>query len=223
MENDGTPNLSNIVITYNHLRNVPLVEIGDTVQVGERLGITGGDWDNDHLHLEVYIAQGFGSNSSYLRINPFLLYSRELFAQHNLLFVPEQRRIRPYYPTQWTRNLFTEDNSIGELDRRSDREQLAQNGSVICQSICLGIVRGDLGRFTLGGEFASNGGNQNFWRAQVNSQPRMIEWTNSMLETSTLITYLNSVFGSTPFSYPNCTSENGEITCPDDDLAEGLP
>ena len=101
---DGLPNLSNIVVTYNHfLTGVTTIQcnlvsnyttctgsytypqIGEVVYSGTPLGQTGGDPDFDHLHLSVFFARGFAretlkENAFYL--NPIILYTDTVVNQH---------------------------------------------------------------------------------------------------------------------------------------------
>lgn len=111
VDGDGRPDLSNLVVTFNHLRGdvnpaaptwdidcsllnvdgcqntytVPVV--GDVVRVGTPLGQTGAD-SFDHLHLSVFFARGFAKpynnneNNAYY-ISPILMYSNPIYTLHN--------------------------------------------------------------------------------------------------------------------------------------------
>jgi len=63
-DGDGQPNLSNIVVVYDHTEQAILVNLYQVVRVGDAIGRTGpSEGDNyDHLHLEVYLARGYYRN-----------------------------------------------------------------------------------------------------------------------------------------------------------------
>ena len=143
-DHDGHRNLSNIVVTYNHIIDLPsgyFPQSGDMVREGDLLaqtthyyscspescersnngttctlnpnsGLQGTcdvdengrvrDWKQDnHLHLEVFIARGFrdgirlgeGDGKDAIRINPLLMFEITLADFHL-----DPSRIGPYYP-----------------------------------------------------------------------------------------------------------------------------
>jgi hypothetical protein len=220
-EGDGTPNLSNVIIVYNHLLIEPMVNLGDIVTIGQRLGITGGDSQYDHLHLEIYLARGFLSSGLYININPLLMYTTDLISSHTSN--QTGHRFRRYYPVTWSRN--PADEEIPGLDW----ERINESGALVCRSVCMGILRGDLGLFSQLADDPREGGFQNFWRTQDVVQTG-IEWPPSLFVADKLITQLNDEYligtendAPDPFEYPNCISNQGVLTCPNTDLTQPVP
>jgi hypothetical protein len=110
-DGDGNPDLSNIVVTYNHLlgnTNPALLNyidcslltgttvtctgqyevprINDVVTVNTPLGQTQVAFDFDHLHLSVFFARGFSRNTNNtgiaFNLNPMLMYSQSIHDLH---------------------------------------------------------------------------------------------------------------------------------------------
>jgi hypothetical protein len=201
-DSDGYPNLSNIVVTYNHLGgnvnpqepnyvdcdliNMPncgsryeLPRIGDVVRIGDPLGQTGGDPSFDHLHLEVWFARGYlrpssGPDNS-LDINPILMFSTSLLAQHNFQF---------YFPNPLPKNPITDS---------------------------LGIADNELSKWSVGAFNIASATSYSFYAAQIPANSG-IEWPFDMaplvpvnqLNYTELMEYLPQLFATYPYQPVNC-------------------
>jgi hypothetical protein len=216
-EGDGTPNLSNIVVVYNHLLFQPDVALDEIVNIGDRLGVTGGDELYDHLHLEMFLARAYLMDPSdpnngfteYVRINPFMMYSSQLLAEHNQ---HPDRRIRAFYPIQWSRNFQTEPDPNFDLE----------SPGVCNVTYCVGIYRGDLNIFTEGGQLPQWSAQDNFWREQ-DKDIVGVEWPGHMFTNQDFVPYLLNEYSADPFEYPNCIVNAEITTCPSTDLYNRLP
>ena len=92
-DGDGEPNLSNIIVTYNHLIQSSTANLdylgnqilgnnripeGTVVRRGQVLGTTGDHPNYDHLHFEVYLARDYLEGYYAININPSLMFSKTL-------------------------------------------------------------------------------------------------------------------------------------------------
>jgi hypothetical protein len=190
-EGNGIPNLSNIILTYNHLTIVCTqvdssnncidnLEIGEVVTVGQRLGKTG-ETDVDHLHLEAFLATGFCNNSA-IRLNPLLLYTRVVAEQHT------QPPLGPYFPIL----------SYNDRSRSFDPNPY-------------GIAVGDLERWSQSGDVVGPQGI--FWDIQNSATPGP-EWTSRMIADGSLLDYLsNNGYPTTGPNYITPDHTSVSLTC----------
>lgn|GEM_PF-3198495 len=210
---DGLPNLSNIVVTYNHLLwgnigqpppheidctlitnyigcngQYSLPKIGDVVLAGTPLGQTGGDPTYDHLHLSVFLARGFARanlNENAFHLNPILLLRTDIAAQHYF---------QTFFPVD-----------------PSDARRIVTDP--------LGVERDELNRWS-GGGFSSipngNVDNNSFWSVQLTTPPGPdhVEWpldhyplvpSNDRNMVTDIVEFLSQRYTSNPYTPPNCT------------------
>ncbi len=78
-DGDGKPNLSNLILSYNHVATKS-VSVGACVSTGTVLG-TAGTGTDPHLHLEMFLYEGFTGNDA-LRLNPLLMFDKATVAAH---------------------------------------------------------------------------------------------------------------------------------------------
>jgi hypothetical protein len=209
IDGNGSPNLSNIAVTYNHLggnvnpnlsnyldcsilptgvcgqnmTEYELPRIGDVVLTGTPLGQTGGDPDFDHLHLEVWFARGYlrpnSGADNSLNLNPFLMYSTTTFEQHKLQF---------YFPR--------------ELPGRPIKSSL-------------GVVEGELTNWSQGTFNIASAVQYSFFATQTTDTPG-VEWPYDMaplsfgaqLSFTELMEYLPELYSTYPYQDVNCTVSN---------------
>jgi hypothetical protein len=217
-DGDGLPNLSNIVVTYNHLlwgtvgqppphkiscdlisnfticeEDYDLPKIGDVVVAGEPIGQTGGGGAEyfDHLHLSVFFAKGFARanlNENAFYLNPMLMYTENISKQHFF---------QPYFPS-----------------KESDE--------------VLGILVGEITRWSAGGFNSIPNGkveSNNFWEVQEASTPgpSHVEWpydnyplvpANSPNSITDISEFLVTRYSQFPYQTVNCNLSLDEIRTP---------
>ncbi len=93
-DGDGKPNLSNLILSYNHVATKS-VSVGACVSTGTVLG-TAGTGTDPHLHLEMFLDdKGTFSGQSALRLNPLLMFRKAVAdTQSNLFgaYFPDPKR-----------------------------------------------------------------------------------------------------------------------------------
>ncbi len=86
-DGDGKPNLSNLILSYNHVATKS-VSVGACVSTGTVLG-TAGTGKDPHLHLEMFLDdKGTFSGQSALRLNPLLMFRKAMVDTHSSKFGP---------------------------------------------------------------------------------------------------------------------------------------
>ncbi|MCK6581401.1 MAG: hypothetical protein L6Q98_25195, partial [Anaerolineae bacterium] len=207
------PNLSNIVVTYNHLLSgaqyVQLPALGSIVHAGDAIGQTGGD-SFDHLHLSVHFARGFNRESlgepgdkNTFYLNPMLMYSAETAALHNF---------QDYFPT------------------------VIQDGQTSTATFSRGIHANDLSSWSVGGfnswpwgdtrraYYGGTHSENSFWLVQnpVPDGPNQVEWSHDaypsvpaadLLTVTELPEYLRQSYAPSPFQSVNCRIDVTPIRC----------
>lgn len=229
VDGDGRPNLSNIVITYNHLLESPdlvnaqssvpnldylgnllywsstRIPEGTVVRKGDVVGFTGDHPTYDHLHLEVYLAHMYLDGSAAVRVNPLLMISRAMIEQ-----MGAEQILDVYWPET------VPSNSQKYIDYGID-------------------VADGLGEFSEGGHIAGPADSGNFWNNQDNQTdgvewPFMLlpltsssRWTSPSGEWVPYLLSLSPYSTGTPYPYPNCDvpaerSAHLVLTCERTDL-----
>jgi hypothetical protein len=210
-DGDGNPNLSNIVVVYNHLLDpleisctyltecqtgqteYPVAILGDIVYVGTPLGQTRIVSGFDHLHLEVYFARGYQrpGGAGIFNLNPLLMYTEQVANLHN------------FY------NYFPRSGIIGPALVGSNNE------------LRLGIQDGQLSAWTLGAFNLARGTEPDFWAVQTYEPDGEIEWSygmypilpgNHSASITTLDEALSIQYAAFPFVSPNCPIQERRIT-----------
>lgn len=213
-DNNGIPNLSNLVIVYNHLEGTkpagelcggnpvgtPCVNLFQIVREDAPLGITdvapGSNYD--HLHLEVFLMRGYYRN--YVRDDPAimlnpLLVLRDQEAQVISVWIDTNYRFHPYV--------------------------FGGNGAVHPQPTALGILAGQLNKWSTGGNNAGAMAtvqptptpSGNFWAVQTLLPYGNVDWPVSMyvtdqndqpLASKNVVDMVFSRFVNDPYRAPNC-------------------
>ncbi|MCA0458826.1 MAG: M23 family metallopeptidase [Chloroflexi bacterium] len=141
-DSDSWRNMSNIVLTYNHLSSRS-VSVGQVIFANQILGQTGAvNVTPDHLHLEAFINDAGGGTgwrgNNGIRINPLLLYRKDISD------FQVYRTLKPYYPIlfswngQFDPNVY--DILAGELDRWSNEGDIIGNGNIFWQAQLTGVL-----------------------------------------------------------------------------------
>jgi dipeptidyl aminopeptidase/acylaminoacyl peptidase/murein DD-endopeptidase MepM/ murein hydrolase activator NlpD len=218
VDNDNNRNLSNIIVTYNHLvsRNYlphdPVANGNNYVIVtqGTVLGTLGRieELTYPHLHLEVFIADApynFGSNDA-VRINPLLLYQRDIFIQHFTW-------LQSYYPfngpISWEDSRRYQDS----LPEACASDDVFENAGQLCGNSPRIFGINGSGAFSLNPTFIEAdtvGGSGSFWSAQNSAAPG-VELPSHLygygVNGQRLHTYLESLIpASTTYDGPECVN-----------------
>ena len=208
-DGDGNPNLSNIVVTYNHLGRCTGWELdannnlicpqdnkvntrfpeyhvdpygtGVVVRKGQFLGTTGRH-PYDHLHLEVYLATGYESANNAVVLNPLLMYSQGLITLHN----QQDHLFRAYYPVKL------------DWSNRDSQEHVKEGPPG--NEVIYGIFIGDLNLWSQGGNHNRGTGNDSeiIWNIQISTPTTVVEWYSDLYPINlggvTNDTYSNDLF-----------------------------
>jgi hypothetical protein len=211
-DNDSIPNLSNIVVVYNHLDGVGIdancpegicVTMYSIVHKGdEPLGVTGAtSWnDYDHLHLEIFLARGYYRNSrgdTSVILNPLLLF-RDQEANTISQWIDDNYN---YHPVEYL-----------------------SGGATLSPTEALGILDGQLDKWSTGGNDANHMAAQptptpsgNFWNVQTPVPEGSVEWPTTMFALDQndqpqaphwLVDFVFSLFVNDPYIAPNCDTAN---------------
>ncbi len=175
-DGDGLLNLSNVVVTYNHLATRLYNPPGDndtTLQVllaGTHIGTIDARLpvDRHHLHLEVFIngqkeqspLHSFRDGIGSIRINPILMFERTLakLIQSRTIMGAQPASNIPYYPMVY--------NSVQGKYINNENEPNTR--------VTYGIDEGEIQAATVHGQLSFTTRNS-FWQAQVNTQDGL-EW-----------------------------------------------
>jgi len=190
-DGDGNRNLSNIIVTYNHLASRDYTPPTDNdftiVTAGWKIGtidasLAGGI---NHLHLEVFIRgrdgrsvpYGFHNNGA-IRINPLFMFTRQMaepILQKFEMPNPGDPLIYPIYPYYPYHN----------AAQRSDAKPDYLEGKIYVY----GIIEGDLDGTVAQGDFSTT--DHTFWHVQTPTPISTIEWPTGGLP----VTQHPSMFG----------------------------
>jgi murein DD-endopeptidase MepM/ murein hydrolase activator NlpD len=187
-DRDGNINLSNIVITYNHLyarfseyraSNInPFVFVSKGTIIGQTNNTL--PPEINHLHLEVFIRGQNGQSSlpygyfdgiGAIRINPLLMFERSLAEQHLGLLGDDSSF--PYYPYYVNLSGIRVDLNLESRFR----------------NVGLGI--NDLSATTLESDLSIT--SSSFWSIQTPTPPGIIEWPTNVIGQQPITTLLSSV------------------------------
>jgi hypothetical protein len=174
LDQDTYWNLSNVLVTYNHLYErdyaPPAVATLQVVTAGTKLGTVNQflSGDRNHLHLEVFVRgvdfqsprYGFRDGVGAIRINPMYMFTTQLANQILPKFTLTSSKpypTHPYYP-YYTQGQNPETKPI----------LLEGNGYTY------GLAEGDIDATVAQGEFAVTG--KTFWKAQTPVPVSTIEW-----------------------------------------------
>ena len=112
-DNNGWVNLSNVVISYNHIDLSQGVQTNSyqVVRAGQKLGETTmyDKPDNIHLHLEAFLAKNFRDKSQRIVLNPLMTYSADLVAEHKNFLAYTEDNIWTLQGMRWAAGYYWTD------------------------------------------------------------------------------------------------------------------
>lgn len=206
-DNNGNPNLSDIVVIYNHLEGpqatgTVLVEMYQIVYAGDALGKTGTTPTNsyDHLHLEVFLMRGYYRDNNMgdpgIMVNPLFIFgNQEAGVFENWIDANYN-----YHPIEY---------GTGGIPFPTDNPNH------------LGIAISQLNKWSTGANNADTMAkfnntptpSGNFWTAQIPSPFATVEWPVSMIVRTKnqhptaqkeIVAYVFSLFINDPYHAPDC-------------------
>lgn len=189
-DNNGEINLSNTVITYNHMSSrfveyqLPDGNSFIFVSEGTVLGQTNSTLPPgiNHLHLEVFIRgedvqipllYGYRDGIGSIRINPLLMFERMLAEEHISLLGDNSPF--PYYP------FYQDISTLRPVDLRIDPRYIRISN--------LGLDVDDLDAMTLESDLSVTG--RSFWDIQIPDPQGVIEWPMNRIGQADLRTLLS--------------------------------